>query len=350
VSEEDPSVEVSSTAVVEETAAGRELETLGLIGRSPCLLQVLRQLKLFARAKAPILILGETGTGKELAARALHYLGPRRAGPFVPVNCASFPDALVESELFGYRRGAFTDAKQSSRGLVAEAEGGTLFLDEVDSLSLKAQGTLLRFLQERVYRPVGASREVASDVAVIAATNRDLCACVTAGGFRQDLYYRLDVARVALPPLRERSGDILLLARHFLRRFAEMYGSGPRRFSEAALAWMQAQPWPGNVRELENFVHREFLKADGECIDAVPAVARDDGGDTPQVLEDYNTARERVVAAFEIDYVRRLLELTGGNVTRAAVLAGKERRAFGRLIKKHGIDRGEFEQRSAGAG
>ncbi|WP_297528246.1 sigma-54 interaction domain-containing protein [Thiohalobacter sp.] len=345
MSKEDPSVDGPQPADDRAAAAGRELEALGLIGRSPRLLQVLRQLKLFARAKAPILILGETGTGKELAARALHYLGPRRARPFVPVNCASFPDALVESELFGYRRGAFTDAKENSRGLVAEAEGGTLFLDEIDSLSLKAQGTLLRFLQERVYRPVGASREVASDVALIAATNRDLVACVAGGDFRQDLYYRLDVARVMLPPLRERTGDIALLARHFLERFAEMYGSGPRRFSVAALAWMEAQRWPGNVRELENFVHREFLKATGECIEPETVVTEGEQSEGLAV-EDYNTARRRVMTAFEVDYVRRLLEITGGNVTRAAELAGKERRAFGRLVKKHGIDRGEFGSRA----
>lgn len=307
------------------------------VGRSPLFLAMLAQLMRVAASDAPVLIEGPTGSGKELAARAIHYEGLRCDGPFVPVNCGALPDHLLEAELFGHERGAFTDAKTARRGLVAEANGGTLFLDEVDALSPKAQVALLRFLQDQRYRPVGGSRELHTNVRLIAASNQPLHDELR---FRSDLLYRLKILHLVLPPLRERGDDVVLLAGHFVQRFCAKYRMPPKRFDADTLAWMAAQAWPGNVRELENWVHRELLMAEGALISAVPGherhVAQADGH---MPLASFQHAKAEAVRLFEHDYVLRLLRHTGGNVTRAAQIAGKERRAFGKLLKKHGIDR-----------
>ena len=311
-----------------------------LVGTCAVYQAMLEQLRCIARSDAPTLIEGETGSGKEMAARLVHYAGSRRDGPFIPVNCGALPDTLIESELFGVERGAFTDARQSRRGLVSEAGGGTLFLDEVDALSAKAQVTLLRFLQDRRFRSVGHAHELRTDARVVAAANRALDALVAHGDFRADLLYRLKILYLVLPPLRERAADIELLARHFVARLAGRYGAPKRDFDAATLAWMTAHTWPGNVRELENWVHRRFLMSAGACItfDDAPMARLEPTGPKPTGLSSFRLAKAEAVECFERDYLRRALVAAGGNVSQAARLAGKERRAFGKLLKKHGID------------
>ena len=319
-----------------------------IIGASPAFLVTLAQIRRVAASEAPVLIEGETGTGKELAARAVHYWGVRRIGPFVPINCGALPDHLLEAELFGHERGAFTDAKLARRGLLAQAHGGTLFLDEVDALSPKAQVTLLRFLQDQRYRPLGSSRELQSDVRIVAATNQPLADALTLGHFRADLMYRLKILHVELPPLREREGDAQLLARHFVTELGAKYQLPPKAFDAATLAWIRSAQWPGNVRELENWVHRELLMADGPTIRAAPGSGPHDRvADSAQphdaapvaMISTFRRAKAEAVRRFEREYALMVMKQAHGNVTRAAHLAGKERRAFGKLLKKHGIDR-----------
>jgi two-component system response regulator GlrR len=313
-----------------------------IVGSSPAFRAMLRQLRRVAASEAPVLIEGETGSGKELAARAVHYWGVRNDGPFVPVNCGALPDHLLEAELFGHERGAFTDAKLARRGLVAEAQGGTLFLDEVDALSAKAQVTLLRFLQDQRYRPLGSSRELSANVRLIAATNQPLADATQHGRFRGDLMYRLKILHLELPALRARGGDdVVELALHFVARLCVKYRMPLKHFHAATLLWLRAQAWPGNVRELENWVHRELLMAEGATIQAGPgdAAAPPSPAAALDVIDNFQQAKSEAVRRFEHDYVLTVMRQTGGNVTRAAQIAGKERRAFGKLIKKHGINR-----------
>lgn len=304
---------------------------------------MLAQLNCIAATVAPALIEGETGTGKEVAARAIHYGGPRRAGPFVPVNCGALPEGLIESELFGVEKGAFTDARQARRGLVAEAFGGTLFLDEVDTLSPKAQVTLLRFLQDQCFRPVGTARDQRSDARIIAAANQPLDDLVARREFRSDLMYRLKILHLVLPPLRQRGDDIELLARHFIVRLQIRYGGPLRELHREALEWMRRYEWPGNVRELENWVHRRFLMSAGTAITRDNALTPyPDSAVDNSPAQSFQHAKADAVQRFERDYLLRVLRETDGNVTRAAQVAGKERRAFGKLLKKHGIERTSF--------
>jgi DNA-binding NtrC family response regulator len=324
-----------------EIVRRRLLEEIGitqLVGKDPVFLKAIEQVPRYARADVPVLIAGETGTGKELCARALHHLGRRGRHPFIAVDCGALPDQLFENELFGHARGAFTDAHRDHKGLVAIADGGTLFLDEVDSLSLGAQGKLLRFLQERTFRPLGSDRFHQADVNIISATNRDLCACTDQGQFRQDLYFRLNVLSLHLPALRERRDDIELIARHELRDFAEANGTPCKSLSAGATRLLVAYDWPGNVRELGNVVRRAIVAADGEWILpehlSLPLAASEDRPGT-----DFRSERAAAVAAFERRYVEGLLRKHRGNVTHAAREARQDRRAFGRFIKKYKIDR-----------
>jgi DNA-binding NtrC family response regulator len=312
-----------------------------LIGRSPSFLHALGLMERMAHYETPVLIQGETGTGKELAARAIHYLSARREGPFVPLNCGALPESLIESELFGCERGAFTDAKQARSGLVAAAEGGTLFLDELDSLPPRAQVSLLRFLQDYRYRPVGGARECTSDVRIIAAASPRLNDLLSIGAFRDDLAFRLNVLLLEMPPLRERAGDARILADHFIARHARQYDQPLRRLHAQSLKWLEAYPWPGNVRELDNRVQRALLLSDAEELHLEPSAdpaARIEVADShDDSIHAFNEARERAMQRFERDYLRRLMHATDGNVTHAARLAGKERRSLGKLLKKHGI-------------
>jgi len=320
-----------------------------LIGGSEAFLRTLELIKRMARFDVPVLIQGETGTGKELAARAIHYLSPRRQAPFVALNCGAVPENLIETELFGCERGAFTDARQARTGLIAAAKGGTFFLDELDSLPLRAQVTLLRFLQDKTYRPVGSIREHGSDVRVIAAASPRLQQMLLNGAFRDDLAFRINVLMLEMPPLREREGDAVLLAKHFIERHAVHYGVSPRCLDPRSRAWVQEYRWPGNVRELDNLIQRALLLSDGTCLDLLRQAAgalpsRSDCGRTPAPLTSYGDARAKALCNFERQYLETLMAATAGNVTRAARLAGKERRALGKLLKKHGLQQAGFHE------
>jgi two-component system, NtrC family, response regulator GlrR len=313
------------------------LETL--VSRDPGMLALKAKLPLIAKTDATAIIMGETGTGKELIARAIHHLSSRASRPFIPLNCGAVPVELFENELFGHGRGAFTDARTASEGLIAHAEGGTLFLDEIDSMPLPAQVKLLRFMQDRVYRPLGSGRPRRADVRIIAATNTDLEGRISAGTFRQDLYYRLNVIPLALPALRHRRDDIPLLVNHFIGRHAVTEVRGRWRVAPDALSALSAYDWPGNVRQLENVVQQVLALNTPSRIHraALPEFLRI--GVASIERHRFRDAKAEAVAVFEREYARRLLLAHDGNVTRAAAAAGKERRAFGRLVKKYGIDR-----------
>jgi two-component system response regulator GlrR len=287
---------------------------------------VFEQIRAMAASDATVLILGESGTGKELVARAIHQQGARRARPFVPVNCAAIPENLLESELFGHERGAFTGAERKHRGLFLEADGGTLFLDEVGDLSPPLQAKLLRALQERSIRPVGAQQDIRLDLRVISATHRDLPALVQEGRFREDLYYRLAVLPLRLPSLRERADDILLLAQHFLERAAASLGKTLGGFDAEASAWLLAHRWPGNVRELENVVERAATLTAGPRITLkdlrVEFAAPTPGGGARPTLAD-----------LEIDYIRRVVAEVDGDKRAAARLLGVSVRTLQRKLR-----------------
>jgi len=326
------------------TAILGEIGLQQLVGEEPAFVDALMQLAQYGMSDAAVLLTGETGTGKELCARALHLLSRRRSGPFIPVECGSIPEHIFESEVFGHLRGAFTDARTEQKGLVAMARGGTLFLDEVDSLPPPMQGKLLRLLQEQSYRPLGSEQYCRADVRIVAASNCDLAALVRQQRFRADLYFRLDVLRVHLPPLRERRGDVALLARHFAAEICARDRLGRKTLTPSAVRKLESYPWPGNVRELYNAVHRATLRAGGAEIapnhltlgDERPA-AQPELRSTAGAAESFRAGKRRAIESFEKAYVQALLEAYRGNMTRAAREAGKDRRAFGRLAKKYGL-------------
>jgi two-component system response regulator AtoC len=313
-----------------------------LVGPSPAMQEVLRQVRKIAPQKVSVLLEGESGTGKELVARALHELSPRASLPFVAVNCGAIPAELIESELFGHVRGAFTDAIRTKKGLVVEADGGTLFLDEVGELPLALQPKLLRFLQEQEVRPVGDVRSRQVDVRVVAATSRDLAGDVAAGRFREDLLYRLDVVRVRLPALRERLDDVPALAAHFLARYARLRPDLPGlALGEDARDALLAHRWPGNVRELEHALERAVVLADGALIheqdlpDTVRAPAHRPAQSAEGAPDDLSV--KRATRALEERLIRAALERTGGNRTRAAELLELSYRALLYKIRDYGI-------------
>jgi DNA-binding NtrC family response regulator len=323
-----------------------------VIGLAPAFLESLERIRRISAAGATALIQGETGTGKELAARAIHYLGPRRAFPFVAVNCGAIPESLIESEFFGHVRGAFTDAKDAREGLVAQASGGTLFLDELEVLSPRGQVVLLRFLQDHVYAPIGGGASRKANVRIIGATNTDLAALASRGSYRLDLVFRLGVLSVCLPPLRDRPGDPRLLASAFVQRFCRQYQCELRPLSAAAVQRLDRYEWPGNVRELENAIHREVVLSDSSEI-ALSEIDIGPVADPPHdpsagsgSVASFGAARARVLADFEKTYVTELLARTRGNVSLAARIAGKDRSRFGKLIRKHGLERDDFVRRA----
>ncbi len=320
-----------------------------MIGQSESFLAALRLINRISSYDVPVLIEGETGTGKELAARAIHYKGSRQTKPFVPINCGAIPDALIENELFGHHRGAYTDARADVSGLVKLADGGTLFLDEIDMLPQKGQVTLLRFLQNQVYRKLGGRVEERVDVRIIAASNRSLEQLAARNEFRSDLLFRIKLMFVELPALRHRPGDARLLAEHFLGGYAARYAAPVKHLHTDTLAWLDHYDWPGNVRELENLVHRSFLLSDRSEI----LIANPRGAITvPEAIEthnppardcvNYRAAKARAIASFDVRYLKTLLAENAGNVARAARAAGKERRALGQLLKRYGIDAVQF--------
>ena len=328
--------------------------TLGfenILGRSPAMAKVFELVRKAARSEANILVIGESGTGKELIARAIHANSPRAAQPFVPVDCASLPEQLLESELFGHEKGAFTGAVKGKRGLMEVADRGTLFLDEIAEMPVALQVKLLRALQERQLRRVGGTATIDVDARVVSATNRDLRAAVAKGQFREELYYRVNVIEIPLPPLRDRAGDVRLLAHAFLKRYG---GERVRAFEEAALGTLEAWAWPGNVRELQNVVERACALADGDRVGrpdlpdylvqgrglraagAAPAAgaALPAGATADLPLKD---AKEKWMQVLEAAYLRDLLERHGGNISAAAKAAGIDRKTFHRLINKYQI-------------
>lgn len=321
----------------------QEMGLAQLVGNDRAFLQLIRDIPGIAASPAPVLLQGETGTGKELCAQAIHSLSPWHAGPFIPVECGAIPETLLENELFGHVSGAFTGAQFNQKGLVAMAEGGTLFLDEVDSLPQAAQAKLLRLIQEGTYRSLGAQTFRRTNIRLIAATNRDLEECVREKHFRADLYFRLNVLPLRLPPLRERRGDIIVLAGHFLKSLHKDPDHAERNLSRAALRALQSYDWPGNVRELYNVLQRAVTFSHESLILpthlGLPATVS-----TGRVAEDdFRCGRSSAIAHFEKAYLVKMLSQNHGNVTRAARAAGKDRRVFGRLMKRYGIDRREYE-------
>jgi len=315
-----------------------------VVGESPTFLKAIQQLPEVSKAEATVLITGETGTGKELLARAIHYLSPRARFPFVPVNCGSLPDTLLETELFGHERGAFTDAHTQRRGLIAQAEKGTLFLDEIEALSAKAQVTLLRVLQDKRFRAVGSSHEQQADVRIVAATNAPLDQLVQTGSFRADLFYRLNVFSITLPPLRDRREDIIPLVNHFLKKHTPADRIG-LQIAPAAQQALLAYDWPGNVRELENALIRGLNLCASLKIEiadlGIPTVA--ENYQTPSLTlapesRSFKRMKEKMIEKFERDYLTRLMHEHQGNVSHAALAAGKERRELGKMLKKYRID------------
>ena len=346
-------------------AAGRLAQgRSGIVAEDPRMAAVLELVRRVARSPVPVLVEGESGTGKELVARELHACSPVAAGPFRAVNCAALPDALLESELFGHVRGAFTGAVRDRDGLFREAAGGTVFLDEVSSMSPSFQGKLLRVLQEKTVRPVGGRGDVPVDFRLVAATNRELGPLVAGEAFREDLYYRLQVVRVRIPPLRERPGDIAPLTRHLLARAAaESLGEAAAApaLSDEALAALHAHAWPGNVRELENAIRRAVVVCCGDRIlpyhlgldagtGADPGAAA--GGASAEAVAgcaepgrapaDYALAKRRALDRFQREFVQRALERSGGNVSRAAEACGLTRVALQKILRQLGIDRTAF--------
>jgi DNA-binding NtrC family response regulator len=325
----------SSESESELLRVKEELGMRQLVGESDAFLTEIEKLPLVAKCDASILITGDTGTGKELCARAIHYLSPRASQSFLPVNCGAIPAELIENELFGHASGAFTGAKTTQRGLIDEANGGTLFLDEVDCLPLMAQVKLLRFLQEREYRPLGATKTCKADLRIIAATNVDCETAVREGKLRQDLYYRLNVIQLKLPALRERRDDIPLLAHHFLNKYAIEFNKQVSGFSPDAIQKLIVYEWPGNVRELEHVIMRAVVLC------TKPTICSSDiaipGAEPLAPPKSFQEAKNRMVEQFEKTYIKGLLLSNHCNISKSAKAAQKNRRAFWELIRKHHI-------------
>ena len=309
-----------------------------MVGESPAMRHLREQVAMAAPTNGRVLILGENGTGKELVARTVHQLSRRRGGPFVEVNCAAIPEELIESELFGHARGAFTGAVADKPGRFEQADGGTIFLDEIGDMSLKTQAKVLRVLQEQVMERVGGTQRIKVDVRVLAATNKELPAEIRDGRFREDLYFRLNVIPIFVPPLRDRPEDIPLLAEHFMALMAAEYGKRPKRFASEAMARLQQYQWPGNVRELRNIVERLIIMVTGDAITALDLAFLGQDGDAP--IEPAPAATGRLAEArdqFEKDYILRALAASQGNMSKTAEMLGVERSNLYKKMKSFGI-------------
>ncbi|MCP9269771.1 two-component system response regulator GlrR [Xenorhabdus sp. XENO-1] len=309
-----------------------------IVTRSPLMLRLLEQAKMVAQSDVSVLINGQSGTGKEVLAQAIHRVSPRVKKPFIAINCGALPEQLLESELFGHAKGAFTGAVSSREGLFLAAQGGTLFLDEIGDMPLALQVKLLRVLQERKIRPLGSNRDIDIDVRIISATHRDLPKAMQRNEFREDLYYRLNVVNMKIPALNERAEDIPLLANHLLRESAKRHKPFVRSFSTNAMKCLMAASWPGNVRQLVNVIE--------QCVALTTAPVISDAL-VMQALEGENTALPTFVEArgqFELHYLRKLLQMTKGNVTHAARMAGRNRTEFYKLLARHELDANDFKE------
>lgn len=312
-----------------------------IIGKSHAIQEIRGMIQRVSETDANILIAGESGTGKERVAKALHGRSARRSGPFVTIDCAALPESLLESELFGYEKGAFTGAASSRQGLFELAHGGTLFLDEIGEIPLSMQAKLLRAVQERQVKRLGSNTLIHIDVRILSATNRDLRRCVQEKTFREDLFYRLNVISLKVPPLRERAGDIPVLVSHFLHTFAELNNKSVTGISAEAMEVLENYSWPGNIRELKNIIERAVVLCDTDRINV---------GDLPREISmapplpastdnlEYREAKERWLAAFERTYLKTLLKITSGNISKAAMKAGIDRKTIHRLIRRYGLD------------
>lgn len=303
----------------------------GIVASSPSMMKVLRNLEKIAPADVAVLLLGESGTGKELLAHALHRLSPRTNGPFVAINCAAIPETLLESELFGHEKGAFTGAVKQTIGKVESANGGTLFLDEIGDLPLPMQVKLLRFLQNHVVERIGGREPIQVDVRIVCATHQDLDNLIATARFREDLYYRLNEVKVVVPPLREREGDVIVLATYFLKKFNAQFSRKTKGFSNEALSALKSHPWRGNVRELENRVKRAVIMSDGPLLGAGDLDL--EGAAEPMLSLDLREARARA----EREVVQMAIARSGGNISNAAKLLGVSRPTLYDLVKEHGL-------------
>jgi len=327
--------------------AFREKETFhNIVGRSPAMLKVFETIRMVARTNMTVLVTGESGTGKELTCRAIHAQSERKKGPFITVNCPTVPEQILESELFGYKKGAFTQASTDRQGLFQAADGGTLFLDEIGEISPTIQSKLLRAIQEKEIKPLGGTKSVPVDVRIIAATNKDLVKAIEKGEFRQDLYYRLNVLPLRLPPLRERREDIPALVSHFIHKHAGSMGRDPLPVSDKLMALLMELPLMGNIRELESLVMKGLLFATGEMMEPedlrevfsiAPAGAATESPGLHLELS-YKDAKEHCLKEFNDLYVGALLKESQGNVARAARHCGMERQALQQVMKRYGIN------------
>ncbi|ETO49024.1 response regulator [Yersinia pestis S3] len=309
-----------------------------IVTRSPVMLRLLEQAKMVAQSDVSVLINGQSGTGKEVLAQAIHAASPRAKKAFIAINCGALPEQLLESELFGHAKGAFTGAVSSREGLFQAAEGGTLFLDEIGDMPLSLQVKLLRVLQERKVRPLGSNRDLSINVRVISATHRDLPKAMAKNEFREDLYYRLNVVNLKIPALHERAEDIPLLANHLLRESAKRHKPFVRSFSNDAMKRLMTASWPGNVRQLVNVIE--------QCVALTSAPVISEAL-VEQALEGENTVLPTFVEArnqFELNYLRKLLQIAKGNVTQAARMAGRNRTEFYKLLSRHELDANDFKE------
>lgn len=325
-------------ALEQRSPATDEAWRQAIVTRSPLMLRLLEQAGMVAQSDVSVLINGQSGTGKEIVAQAIHNASPRHDKPFVAINCGALPEQLLESELFGHARGAFTGAVSNREGLFQAAEGGTLFLDEIGDMPVALQVKLLRVLQERKVRPLGSNRDIEINVRIISATHRDLPKAMARGEFREDLFYRLNVVNLKIPPLSERTEDIPLLANHLLRQSADRHKPFVRAFSSDAMKRLMAANWPGNVRQLVNVIE--------QCVALTSSPVIGDAL-VEQALEGENTALPNFVEArnqFELNYLRKLLQITRGNVTHAARMAGRNRTEFYKLLSRHELDANDFKE------
>jgi two-component system, NtrC family, response regulator GlrR len=309
-----------------------------LQGHSSKMMEVKNKLLQIAPYNINLFLQGETGTGKELCAKIIHFCSDRSDHPFVPVNCGAIPGELFENELFGHKRGAYTNADSNEMGLIGSAEKGTLFLDEIESLSDSAQVKLLRFLQERKYKPLGDPNYKDADVRIITAATNNLRELVRNGEFREDLYFRINVVQIDLPPLCKRREDIPLLANYFINRYSTMYPKSVTALTSLALLKLLNYHWPGNVRELENCIQEAVVTASSDWIDAKDIVINKMAAGRSENIEPLNIAKQKHIKEFEKTYLENLLEVNKGNISKSAKLAHKDRRSFWRLIKKYDID------------
>ncbi|WP_439237551.1 two-component system response regulator GlrR [Klebsiella quasipneumoniae] len=325
-------------ALEQRSPATDEAWRQAIVTRSPLMLRLLEQAGMVAQSDVSVLINGQSGTGKEIVAQAIHNASPRHDKPFVAINCGALPEQLLESELFGHARGAFTGAVSNREGLFQAAEGGTLFLDEIGDMPVALQVKLLRVLQERKVRPLGSNLDIEINVRIISATHRDLPKAMARGEFREDLFYRLNVVNLKIPPLSERTEDIPLLANHLLRQSADRHKPFVRAFSSDAMKRLMAAKWPGNVRQLVNVIE--------QCVALTSSPVIGDAL-VEQALEGENTALPTFVEArnqFELNYLRKLLQITRGNVTHAARMAGRNRTEFYKLLSRHELDANDFKE------